>query len=565
MGRDVDLIKEKLDIVEFIKSYVKLSPAGRNLKGLCPFHQEKTPSFVVSPERQVWHCFGCGGGGDLITFVMQYENLEFLEALRFLAEKAGIPLKEVSPREQRELTRLYDINDLAKRFFVGELQKNKDAHDYLRGRGLNNETIEVFGLGFAPGGDSLVKHLLLEGHRVDDVVQAGLAYKYQGLYKDKFGSRITFPIANNFGKIVAFTGRIFPEDREGDKVPKYVNSPETPIFSKSKVLYGLDKTKPEIVREREVFVVEGQMDLLVVWQSGTKNIVAVSGTALTVQHLTTLRRLADTVVVSFDNDESGLRALERSLLTFGNFDFHVKVVDLGKFKDPAEACLEDPEFFREAVTKARPVLKHLFEHYLRKEKVQTISDRKEAIRHLLGKIKGLKSVVEQDIWIAELADYSGVSEPSLKTELERVDAPMDTQAIADDNKKIDQVPGRSDRVNTIATRALTIAFTSDDFWNIVETNKAWFPEAHRAVIDNPKDAKASSLDLEASHIVGSIDNEKLHSELNDLIRQLKIGGLKQKQKEIREKMQRSSQNEAELSALASEFQSVARQIDELKT
>lgn len=199
MARETDLIKEKLDLVDFLRSYLKLTPAGKNFKALCPFHGEKTPSFVVSPERKIWHCFGaCGEGGDIIKFAMKYENLEFPEALRFLAEKAGLKISTLNPALEKQFGILYKIHESAKDFYAGELSRNKEALEYLKGRGLRSGTIEEFKLGFASGGEALTLRLIKEGFDVLDIAKAGLAHKNtEGLYRDRFRGRIIFPIANS--------------------------------------------------------------------------------------------------------------------------------------------------------------------------------------------------------------------------------------------------------------------------------------------------------------------------------------------------------------------------------
>ncbi|MEK7077438.1 MAG: DNA primase, partial [Patescibacteria group bacterium] len=290
MAKDIDLIKERIDLVDLLRSYITLHPAGKNFKALCPFHQEKTPSFIASPERKRWHCFGCGEDGDIVTFVMKYENLEFPEALRVLAEKAGIELQSVNPALQKEYGLLYGLHDDATAFYKEALLKNENARAYLESRGLTEETIADFNLGFAPGGDSLTLHLIKKGYDVLDIARAGLAYKTaRGLYRDRFNQRIMFPIANHLGKVVAFTGRIMPEaeasaDPNSIDAAKYVNSPETPIFNKSKIFYGLNASKGAIAKSRTATLVEGQMDFLMMWQTGVKNAVAVSGTGLTPHH-----------------------------------------------------------------------------------------------------------------------------------------------------------------------------------------------------------------------------------------------------------------------------------------
>src|SRR5581483_9077161 len=320
-----DLIKSKLDIVEFIRGYVTLTPAGKNFKGLCPFHKEKTPSFMVSPDRQSWHCFGCGLGGSAFDFVMKYENVEFGEALRMLAEKAGVELKRENPAEYRYSGLLYDLNDAAKNFFRRALAAAPIAKTYLAKRGLSPQTIDEFEIGWAPNEpEGLSMFFLNSGTSPQDLLQSGLSIKTErGLMLDRFRGRIMFPIHNHVGKVVGFTGRILPEfdkpspptasNPDGFVPAKYVNSPETPIFQKSKLLYGFWKTKEAVRELKSAVLVEGQMDFLMSYQSGAKNVIASSGTALTADHLRSVHRLAEELILSFDNDVAGSDAAERAI------------------------------------------------------------------------------------------------------------------------------------------------------------------------------------------------------------------------------------------------------------
>ena len=331
MNTPIQGIKDRLDIVDFIRSYVTLLPAGKNFKAPCPFHKEKTPSFIVSPERQTWHCFGaCSEGGDVFKFLMKYENLEFYEALKVLAEKAGVELKQISPAEQRQFGILYDINNAAKDFFRKELWKSRESLDYFKKRGLQKETVEEFELGLAPDKfDALTVYLTKADYNVVDIERAGLNFKNdRGSYIDRFRGRLMFPIHNHFGKVVGFSGRIFPQlETEKMDVGKYVNSPETTIFNKSRILYGFHKTKNHIKEQQSAVLVEGQMDFLMLYQDGIKNAVATSGTALTIDHLRVLRRFADQLVLSFDSDEAGIKAAERSIDLAHSFDFNTKIKD----------------------------------------------------------------------------------------------------------------------------------------------------------------------------------------------------------------------------------------------
>ena len=564
MAKDVDLIKQKLDLVDIIKSYVNLSPAGKNFKGLCPFHSETKPSFMVSPERGLWHCFGCSTGGDLIKFVMMYENMEFPEALRFLAERAGIEIESVSRRDQKEFDNIYSINEAAKKFFVGELKKNKQIFDYLLSRGLKNETIEEFELGFSPGGDTLITHLLGSGFDLPVIVKAGLGLKSdRGLYKDRFFRRIMFPIANEIQKVVAFTGRIYdPEGRLTD-APKYLNSPETLVFNKSKILYGLNKSKTNIVKSRIVFLVEGQMDFLMLWGAGIKNAVAISGTGLTNYHLNKLRRLAETIVVSFDNDDGGLRALERALDIFSNFDFHIKAVNLGKFSDPAEAVLADVKFFKKAVEEAKPAFNHLFDHYFNDEKPTSVIDRKKVVRHLLGIIGNVKSKVEQDMWVKELARYSGISEPALMIELEYTD--RKDKKDEGGNKLTQESTFPAERIDVIAKRLLLFAFAKEDFLAEVRKNGEFLPQPFRDIINNREDEKLALLELQSNHEIGNLDDGLAEKEFNELLRQLRIEFLKKRQTDLRGKIKLAEDRESnDLPDLIGAFHGLAKEIDELK-
>ena len=357
-----ELIKSRLDIVAFLRGYLTLQPAGRNFKALCPFHKEKTPSFMVSPDRQSWHCFGCGLGGDAFTFVMKYENVEFGEALRILAEKAGVELKHENPAEYRYSGLLYDLNNAAKEFFKRALGAAPVAKEYLKSRGLTQETIETFELGWAPNEpEALAMQLLNSGSAPQDIIQAGLAIKTErGLMLDRFRGRIMFPIHNHTGKTVGFTGRILPSLDKGD-AGKYVNSPETPIFQKSKLLYGFWKSKDAIREAKAVVLVEGQMDFLMSWQSGVKNIVASSGTALTADHLIVLHRLADELIINYDSDTAGADAAERAIDLAQASDFSVKIAAMEEFKDAADAAKADPKNVERAIRGRDPGARILFQ------------------------------------------------------------------------------------------------------------------------------------------------------------------------------------------------------------
>jgi len=451
-----ELIKGKLDIVDFLRGYLTLTPAGKNFRALCPFHHEKSPSFMVSPERGSWHCFGCGAGGDIFAFVMRYENIEFGEALRMLAEKAGVELRRENPAEYRYSGLLYDLNDAAKNFYKNALASAPVAKKYISERGLSLETVETFELGWAPNeSEALSMHLLNAGSAPQDLLQAGLSIKTErGLMLDRFRGRIMFPIHNHVRKVVGFTGRILPQldtsataGPSGFVTAKYVNSPETPIFQKSKLLYGFWKTKDAVREAMSAVLVEGQMDFLMSWQSGVKNVVASSGTALTADHLRAIHRLAEELVVAFDGDAAGSDAALRAIDLAEANDFSVKVAVFKDFKDAAEAAQAAPENVAAAFAAAIPAPEFYFEKYLPAargagragtgdgggpndasgdaaafDSAAALATREglRRLRAVLAKLKSIASPVEREFWMNALSKRTGINEATLREESEKL-------------------------------------------------------------------------------------------------------------------------------------------------
>ncbi len=285
MADELEAIKRKIDIIEFISEYVSLKNVGRNFKGLCPFHSEKTPSFIVSPERQIWHCFGaCGTGGDIFGFLMKIENIEFGEVLRILAKRAGVKLARYRPSEsEKQKQLLYEINHLATEYYHYVLLKHqagKEGLDYIQKRGISSDSLEKFKIGFAPDRwDNLQKYLVAKkGYKIQDLEKVGLAIRGQRGFYDRFRARVIFPLTDHRANICGFAGRtIIPEVKEA----KYINTPETLIYHKSDLLYGLNETKQEIKKADAVVLVEGELDMISSYQAGVKNVVAIKGSALT--------------------------------------------------------------------------------------------------------------------------------------------------------------------------------------------------------------------------------------------------------------------------------------------
>ena len=312
-------IKSKLDIVEVIREYVQLKPVGVNFTARCPFHRERTPSFVVSPERQIWRCFGCGKGGDVFSFVMEIEGLNFIEALRQLAPKAGVQLRSYNPQETSRRNRLLDAADLAAKYYHKVLLETPEAagaRQYLQQRGLKPETIAEWQIGYSrESWDDLFNFLKAKGFSEQEIFLAGLSVKKeQGVgYYNRFRGRIMFPINDAAGNPVGFSARVSPEREATERMGKYINSPQTQIYDKSKILFGLDKAKNFIREAETAMVVEGQMDALSSHQAGFKNAVASSGTALSGDQIKLLKRYADNVLFAFDVDTAGQIAAERGI------------------------------------------------------------------------------------------------------------------------------------------------------------------------------------------------------------------------------------------------------------
>ncbi len=535
----VELIKEKLDIVDFLRGYLNLQPAGKNFKALCPFHKEKTPSFMISPDRQSWHCFGCGIGGDAFGFIMRYENVEFGEALRILAEKAGVELRRLDPAEHKYTGLLYELNDKAKDSFKKSLATVPAVQKYLAERGLKQETIEEFELGWAPNeSEKLSMQFLKLGYAPDDILRAGLALKSdRGMLFDRFRGRIMFPIHNHSGRVVGFTGRLLPQFESPD-AGKYMNSPETPIFNKSKLLYGFWKSKNAIRDAGSTFLVEGQMDFLMSYQAGVKNAVASSGTALTLDHLRTLRRLADRIVLSFDSDAAGSAAAERAIDLAEMNDFGVNVVSFEKFKDPAEAAQAGSEILLMAVKNAEPAPLFYFEKYLPARGRSEYGKREEVknLRVVLGKLKNLASAVERSHWFGELAKRTGVEEKILLEEADGIEVPKtDAKQIADSPEEI----GRGDmrkysRRELLSERLLRAAVAKGDF-STLEDCVPYLATAYLPVFETLRRGERKSSDSttdELLHFIVLGSAELASGEVEALKHELRKEDLKLKRQRL---------------------------------
>jgi DNA primase len=420
----LERIRDATDIVEVVSEHVQLAKKGRNFFGLCPFHEEKSPSFSVNPDRQIYHCFGCEVGGNVFKFIQEVDRVTFVEAVKFLAERTGISLPDhagPSREESDAADRLYRANDLAQKYFHHMLLNDEagaGAREYLQNRRLTDETIERFGLGYAPPGwDGLLKVAGRRGLNPQIMEQSGLALPRQsgGGHYDRFRDRATFPIANLSNRTIAFGARALQSDQE----PKYLNSPETPIYHKGRVLYGLSDSRDAVRRQDSVLVVEGYMDLISLAQAGIQHVAATSGTALTEDHCRMLARYAHQVVLLFDGDAAGSTAAMRGLEQLLSTGLDARVVSLPAEHDPDTFVQEHgPDALLERAEKAQSVLDFYLEQLALQHDLSTVEGKTravEALKPLLGK---LRDAVRRDLLLREVAQRLSVDEQALRQELQ---------------------------------------------------------------------------------------------------------------------------------------------------
>ncbi|MDB5194006.1 MAG: dnaG [Parcubacteria group bacterium] len=419
MRGDALTVKERVDIVDLLGGYIKLEKAGSNYKARCPFHNEKTASFHISPSRQTYYCFGCGKKGDVFTFVEEMEGTDFRGALNILADRAGIEL-ENAPRESRgEKDRLHEALEEATKFFEGNLKAFPDAHSYIESRGISEESIKHFRIGYAENDwRKLRSHLLSKGFNDEELIKAGLTKRTEESAKepyDVFRGRIIFPLSDASGKVIAFSGRAI----EPDAGPKYLNSPDTVLFQKSEVLYGLDKAKDEIRKKNYAILVEGQMDLVLSHQAGVPNAVASSGTAFTRAHLERLKRLSPRIILAFDADAAGEKAAEKSTVLGLSLGMEVKVAKLPLGKDPADLVRDDPETWKDVLRKSVMAIEFFLVRAIEREPDQRKLG-KIVEKNILPLVALIASSIERSHFVSLIAKHTRIREEVLWDDLKNV-------------------------------------------------------------------------------------------------------------------------------------------------
>lgn len=412
-------VKSKLSIEDVVSEYVQLKRAGRNFKGLSPFTNEKTASFIVSPEKQIWHDFSSGRGGDMFTFIQEVEGLDFRGSLEHLARKAGVDLEQFKGTTQsnsKEKARLYEVLELSARFYQTQLRNSKSALEYLlKKRAFTKETVLLFRLGYSPNtGDALYKFLKSKGFSDEEMTKAGLITKRYRGPGDMFRGRVMVPLCDASGRVVGFTARLLIDDPDA---PKYINTPATLLYDKGRQVYGLHLAKDAIRKAGYSVVVEGNLDVIASHQAGVKNVVAAAGTALTEFHLKDLNRFAGDIRFAFDSDRAGINATERALPLAQKVGVNVSIISIPDGKDPDELVRKDPQLWLDAIENHLYSVDWLIDRYKKLLDITTGKGKREFTDVVLRIIRGLSDKVEQDHYISELAKTLDVSPEAVRSKL----------------------------------------------------------------------------------------------------------------------------------------------------
>ncbi len=452
----IESVRSKADIVDTVSSYVQLKKRGRNYFGICPFHDEKTPSFSVNQDKQIYKCFGCGAGGGSINFIMDIEKLDFIEAIKYLGEQHGVEIKlNDRNKDSSLLSQLFDINEFSSNYYMENLfdEKNIQVLEHLKKRGLTNETIRLFKLGYANDSyDDLLKTIQKQEYNPNAMKQSGLFIDTKKGYIDRFRSRITFTINNASGKVVAFAGRVY----KSNDIAKYVNSPETPLYIKSNVLYGLDKTKNDIIKSSCAIIVEGYLDLLQLYQSGIKNVVAISGTSLTDQHAKMIKRYCNNIYLAYDGDNAGISAAIKASFILMKNNLSVKILSIPNDKDPDDWVRDDGiEPFKNALKNSLETIEFQYKH---KGISNSSFDLSQFINSIINELSQIDDPIVQELQCKILAKISNISETNILKKLENINNANKTKP---KNKIKNNTDMKSENVRLVEEELIKLCFEPD--------------------------------------------------------------------------------------------------------
>lgn len=453
MSDIIEEIKSRLSIEELVSQYVKLKKAGKNLKGLCPFHNEKTPSFIVSPEKQIAWCFGCQKGGDIFRFIQELENIDFKETIHLLAEKTNIDISkynnDAAPRVSKdEKQTLIQAHEYAADFFIDQLHNSKKgqaALKYIKSRGISDQMIKQFQIGYAPEGkQETYKFLLSKNISSENIVAGGLATikdtTGNQIY-DRFRGRLIFPIKDHLNRIVAFAGRALKDDQQ----PKYLNSPESSIYLKRKLLYGYPEAKPHIKRLNFTIVVEGYLDVIASHQAGIHNIVATSGTAMTAQQLTLIKRLHKNIIFSFDTDQAGIDATKRAIEVGEQLQMNIRVASVSSGKDPADLIQHNPNHWAPVIKNAQDYIQFFLQIY-QKQFASSYDPTTKTLEALIPLLKQIKSRIKLDKNIRLIANYLQISPQIIYDDIHNYNLPSSHPALKKNALKNQFIPTEFDHL-----------------------------------------------------------------------------------------------------------------------
>lgn len=566
----VDQIKERLNIEEVVGSYIKLERAGNSLKARCPFHNEKTPSFFVSPERGGYYCFGCGAKGDIFTFVQEFEGIDFLGALKILADKAGVTLEKFSSKTTDKKERLYQLMEITANFLHKNLLSEEIPLSYLKKRGLSDETIKNWKIGYVRNEwRSISDFLKTKGFTEEEIERAGITKTEGKSTYDRFRGRIMFPIFDSAGRAIAFSGRIIHDDGTS---AKYLNSPQTELFDKSKVLYGYDKAKQSIRKFDFSILVEGQMDLLMAHQAGFTNTVASSGTALTSDHLSLLKRISNKIIMSFDSDNAGAKAAERGWALALSNGMEVKIAEIPSGFDPADLILKDKNHFKD-------VLKNsifLIDFLLNRIENENI-DKKKLWTEIKGKVLPyvylLDGNTERSRYIKKISDLINIKEEYIWDDLKKIKLDDDFKPQSDnENKSIEREIDRSMIKKGSIERNLSLVY-------IQQNNRKKHPDELKEKIskilgeekwkafEKEFKEKETELTIESEAYYGKLDETKLEKETEYLILNLREEYFKKELEKLLSnlKIAEKEKTTEKINAISIRLKEIMQKLSEIKS
>lgn len=584
----LDEIRYRVAIEDLVGGYVQLKKSGRNLKGLCPFHSEKTPSFMVSPEKGIAYCFGCHQGGDIFKFLQLVENITFAEATRILADRAGVNMPRQNPGVFNKKVQVIEINQKANEFYRSELSKNTEANQYFLNRGLTASTIDQFKLGYAPDSFNALKNFLIkEGYDSKLLVEAAVLNQRsiadQNTY-DRFRDRLIFPIFDHQGNTVAFSGRLFKELQSSQDAPKYINSPETPSYDKSFVLYGLNFAKESIKQQDLAIFVEGYMDVISTHQAGTKNTIATCGTAVTPQQLKLVSRYTKNIALAFDQDSAGIQATLRAIELAQLAKMNISIISIPNGKDPDECAQADPELWVSSVENRQSVIDFYFNYIQKQFSLQSIEGKREALSFILPIIKSYPTDFEKGVYLNRLALILQTDVKFLWNDLLRSRSNSNKPRY---QEGVSMVPSKKIWSEVDFLMGLVL-FNSDFFPSLLEKIHAeidlgvkWerFYNACKTVytresqirldllmpeLSDEEFSELKIISLAAEDRYVDFSTEKLEVEYNALIRRINRDYWEARQKLIKMKLNEVKEK-SEIQVLMTEFQKISIQLNKIKT